>query len=327
MEFKQDISIVLSGAAGQGIQTIEFILTRLMKLSGFNVYATKEYMSRVRGGSNSTLIRVSSKPVTAFSEKIDILIPLQKNALQRLKKRITRETLILCDSDFCSGDAEVNILNVPIMETAVSSGNKIYSNTVAIGVVCGLFGLEPESLKSYLIKFFSGKPEKVIQENLTAAEKGIKLGSGLIEKNHIVIGIERDKTVADDILINGAEAIGFGSVAGGCNFISSYPMSPSTGVLVFLSQNAERFGIIAEQAEDEISAINMSLGASYAGARAMVTTSGGGFALMEEGVSLAGMIETPIVIHLAQRPGPATGLPTRTEQGDLNLVMFSGHGD
>jgi 2-oxoglutarate ferredoxin oxidoreductase subunit alpha len=133
--------------------------------------------------------------------------------------------------------------------------------------------------------------------------------------------------VAGQILINGAEAVGLGAIAGGCDFVSSYPMSPSTGVLVFLAQHGREFDLIAEQAEDEIAAVNMALGAWYAGARAMVTTSGGGFALMTEGVSLAGMIESPLVVHLAQRPGPATGLPTRTEQGDLDLALYAGHGE
>ncbi|MBN2254798.1 MAG: 2-oxoacid:acceptor oxidoreductase subunit alpha, partial [Deltaproteobacteria bacterium] len=121
--------------------------------------------------------------------------------------------------------------------------------------------------------------------------------------------------------------VGIGAIAGGCDFVASYPMSPSTAVLVFLAFHGDEFGIVVEQAEDEIAAMNMTLGAWYAGARALVTTSGGGFALMEEAVGLAGMIETPAVIHLAQRPGPATGLPTRTEQGDLQLAMYSGHGE
>ncbi|MFA6292417.1 MAG: hypothetical protein WC637_11575, partial [Victivallales bacterium] len=133
--------------------------------------------------------------------------------------------------------------------------------------------------------------------------------------------------VRKQILLNGAEAVGLGALAGGCNFVSSYPMSPSTGVLSFLAQNGSRFGIVVEQAEDEIAGINMAIGAWYAGARAMVTTSGGGFALMSEGLSLAGMLESPMVVHLAQRPGPATGLPTRTEQGDLELALYAGHGD
>jgi 2-oxoglutarate ferredoxin oxidoreductase subunit alpha len=143
----------------------------------------------------------------------------------------------------------------------------------------------------------------------------------------IRLDITSDAGVKDQILLSGGEAIGLGAIAGGCNFISSYPMSPSTPVLVFLAKNGSEFGIIAEQAEDEIAAMNMAIGAWYAGARAMVTTSGGGFALMVEGLSLAGMLESPMVIHLGQRPAPATGLPTRTEQADLELALYAGHGE
>ncbi|MGQ9472396.1 MAG: hypothetical protein ACUVR0_12025 [Candidatus Aminicenantales bacterium] len=128
-------------------------------------------------------------------------------------------------------------------------------------------------------------------------------------------------------MLSGSEAVALGALAGGCNFISSYPMSPSTGVLVSLANYSRFFDLVVEQAEDEISAINMALGAWYAGARAMVTTSGGGFALMVEALSLTGMIESPLVIHLGQRPGPATGLPTRTEQADLLFSLYSGHGE
>jgi len=143
----------------------------------------------------------------------------------------------------------------------------------------------------------------------------------------IKIDLKRDPKVNGHLLMNGAEAVALGALAAGCNFVSSYPMSPSTGVLTNLAGYSKDFDIIVEQAEDEISAMNMALGAWYAGARALVTTSGGGFALMTEALSLAGMIESPIVIHLAQRPGPATGLPTRTEQGDLLFALFSGHGE
>jgi 2-oxoglutarate ferredoxin oxidoreductase subunit alpha len=156
---------------------------------------------------------------------------------------------------------------------------------------------------------------------------GLEIGRRIKTDGLLDVSIAKDPTVRDELLVNGAEAIGTGAIAGGCNFISSYPMSPSTGVLVFLAKHAKDFDIVAEQAEDEIAAINMALGAWYAGARALVTTSGGGFALMTEGVSLSGMLESPLVVHLAQRPGPATGLPTRTEQGDLNLVLYAGHGE
>jgi len=191
----------------------------------------------------------------------------------------------------------------------------------------GLLGVDDSIVKTYIEKSFSNKGLEVVKANNDAIKRGYDLAKNVIDKENIVIKIDKDKTVADEIIVTGAEAVGMGAIAGGCNFISAYPMSPATGVLVFLAQNKEDFGIIVEQAEDEIAAINMALGAWYAGARAMTTTSGGGFALMCEGVSLAGMTESPMVIHVAQRPGPATGLPTRTEQGDLNLILYSGHGD
>ena len=156
---------------------------------------------------------------------------------------------------------------------------------------------------------------------------GMALGRQYKAGGLLVANIPKDPSIKDELLLNGAEAVATGAIAGGCNVITSYPMSPSTGVLVFLAQHAKEFDVLAEQAEDEIAAINMALGAWYAGGRGLVTTSGGGFALMVEGISLAGMMESPVVVHLAQRPGPATGLPTRTEQGDLNLVLYAGHGE
>ena len=327
---RKDLSIVLCGQAGQGIQTVEYLLTRIFKLSGYNVFATKEYMSRVRGGINSTEIRVSSGPVCAYVNRIDILIPLNKGAVGHVEKRISPKTIILAEKETIAEDFDQTrhkFIDVPFTKKASEIGNKIYSNVVAVGTVTGLFGIELQTVSEYVKKFFSSKADDVVQKNLAAVKEGFNLGVGLADSSKIKFDFNNDADIKNQILVNGAEAVALGAIAGGCNFISSYPMSPSTGVLVFLAKQAKDFGIIAEQAEDEIAAINMAIGAWYAGARAMVTTSGGGFALMTEGISLAGILESPIVIHLAQRPGPATGLPTRTEQADLELALYAGHGD
>ena len=326
----RDISIVLCGEAGHGIQTVEQILTRLLKLSGFHIFATKEYMSRVRGGSNSTEIRVSSRRVSALLDRIDILIPLSPAALGHLKGRISNETVILADGATIADREENNDLNwidIPFADIASEIGGKIYTNSISVGIIAGLFKVGADELDHYIEQFFSTGDTKIIEKNRSAAKKGYEIARELIGAEKIHIDISRNDDVTGEIIINGAEAVGIGAIAGGCNCIVSYPMSPSTAVLTFLSRNAKDFNLIAEQTEDEISAVNMALGAWYAGARAMVTTSGGGFALMEEAVGLAGMIESPMVIHVAQRPGPATGLPTRTEQGDLQLVLYSGHGE
>ncbi|MBW8039970.1 MAG: 2-oxoacid:acceptor oxidoreductase subunit alpha [Planctomycetes bacterium] len=325
-----DLSIVLCGQAGQGIQTVEYLLTRIFKLAGYNVFATKEYMSRIRGGTNSTEIRVSSEFVGASVNRIDILIPLDRGAVGHVEKRISPQTIILAEKETIADDFDQTrhkFIDVPFAKTASDIGNKIYSNVVAVGTIAGLFGVEWQTISKYVKQYFSAKPEDVVQSNITAAKEGFTLATGLINSSEIKIDIRNDTKVKGQILLSGAEAVALGAIAGGCNFISSYPMSPSTGVLVFLAGKAKDFGIITEQAEDEIAAINMAVGAWYAGARAMVTTSGGGFALMIEGLSLAGMLESPIVIHLAQRPGPATGLPTRTEQADLELALYAGHGE
>jgi len=326
----KSVSICLCGQAGQGIQTVEYLLTRIFKLAGFNVFATKEYMSRIRGGMNSTSIRISSGPVRAAASIIDILVPLNKGALQHVERNISDRTIILADKEMIDEDTKQTkhkIVDVPFTGTAAEIGDKIYSNVVAVGTIAGLFGVEPSMASKYVEKFFSAKSSDIVQKNLAALKKGFNFGAELIKSSKIKFEIAADKTVEDQVLLNGAEAVALGAIAGGCNFIASYPMSPSTGVLAFLAKHGKTFDIIAEQAEDEIAAINMGLGAWYAGARAMVTTSGGGFALMTEGVSLAGMLESPMVIHLAQRPGPATGLPTRTEQADLELALYAGHGE
>ncbi|MEQ8187181.1 MAG: 2-oxoacid:acceptor oxidoreductase subunit alpha [Candidatus Eremiobacterota bacterium] len=313
------LSIVICGQAGQGIQTIEDILSRAAKNSGYNVFATKEYMSRIRGGFNSTEIRISEKPVKAYTDIIDILIPVGNDNLDHLEKKITEKTLIIGEKI----STKHKFIEVPFVKIAAELGNKIYSNVIAAGMVAGILNIEEDLMFNYVTKYFSKYGEEIIEKNIEAVKKGYEIASTI----NIKISIEKNEAIKDHIIMTGTEAVALGAIAGGCNFISSYPMSPGTGVLTFLAKHYKDFGIIIDQAEDEIGAINMSAGAWCAGGRAMVTTSGGGFALMGEGLSLTGIMEIPMVIHIAQRPGPATGLPTRTVQGDLELALYSGHGD
>ncbi len=324
-----EISIVLCGEAGQGIQTVELALTRTLKFAGYNVYATKEYMSRVRGGANSTELRVSSNRVNAFVDRIDILITLNKGSASRQADRIAPETIVIGEKENIRGLEErlEHVHDVRFTQIAKDIGSTLYSNIVAAGVINGLLDVEPEILETFLKERFGKKEESIIKANIKAGKEGIKIGEELRKSGKVKIAIDRNKDIKGDMLLSGIEAVAMGAIAGGCNFVSFYPMSPSTGVAVFLAQHAREFGIIVEQVEDEIAGINMAIGAWYAGARGLATTSGGGFALMEEGLSLAGSLETPIVIHIAQRPGPATGLPTRTEQSDLELALYAGHGE
>ncbi len=329
-QIPEDVSIVLCGEAGQGIQTVEELLTRILKLSGYYVFATKEYMSRVRGGSNSTQIRVSNSPIQSPVSRIDILIPLDKEAVKHVSSYIDKKTIIIGDKERLETDRK--IVDVSFLKLAQEIGKAIYANIVAVGLLMGLLNGDIKVGKKYLSEYFTKKNKKeFIEDNIKALERGYKEAKRLIDAKYIRLEqfsyIKKSDKTNKHYLLNGAEAVGLGAIAGGCNFISSYPMSPSTGVLTFLAQHSHDFNIIVEQTEDEISAVNMAIGAWYAGARAMVTTSGGGFALMVEGLSLAGMLESPLVVHLSQRPGPATGLATRTEQGDLNFALYGGHGE
>jgi 2-oxoglutarate ferredoxin oxidoreductase subunit alpha len=318
----------------RGIQTVEELLTRLFKRTGYNLFSTKEYLSRVRGGSNSTSLRISSSGVRARLDRIDILFPLNRDALLHVAHRIADETIILGEKEALAGpneegtqDSAFDILDIPLSKIAKEIGGAIYSNIIAVGVIAALFNMQKEAIYNELERRFSSKGEAIVANNVRAVERGYEIGKDLADNGIVSINVEPKSDVVSDIVIGGGEAIGLGAIAGGCNFISSYPMTPSTSVLTFLAHHAKEFDIVVDQAEDEIAAMNMGIGAWYAGARAMVTTSGGGFDLMTEGLSLAGMLESPMVIHLGQRPGPATGLPTRTEQGDLELALYSGHGE
>ncbi len=325
--FSGDISIVLGGAAGQGVQTVEALLVQVLKREGYHVFATKEYMSRIRGGSNSTEIRVTSSRRSSFVKRIDLLFALDKDVLPHLEHRIGKNTIVLGERDKVCSVTTCPVVNIPFTQFANELGNPIYTSTVAVGVVLGMLSADKSIFLEYLRERFARKGDEVVMKNMEAAEKGYGFGHHLAYDAGIEIEIKRDETVKNELLLDGVSALGLGALSAGCNYISSYPMSPGTGLLTFLAEQSEKFGIVVDQTEDEIAAINQGLGAWYAGARAIVTTSGGGFSLMTEGVSLAGMIETPIVIHIGQRPGPATGLPTRTEQADLNLALYAGHGE
>jgi 2-oxoglutarate ferredoxin oxidoreductase subunit alpha len=328
LRFNEEVSIVLCGEAGQGIQTVEHILTQTLILSGYHVFSTEEYMSRIRGGSNSTMVRVSSNRVSAPVDRIDFLVPFSPGAVRHVQKRISSETILLGEKKNYGNEYQgERAIDVPLSQIAQEIGGPLYSNTVAVALLAGLLKVEKEVLNPYLRHHFAGKDETIVQKNLEAARRGYEVSDTLLRNGKIQIGLVKHNEVKDEILIDGVEALAMGAIAGGCNFLSFYPMSPSTAVAVLLAEHSKEFGIIVEQAEDEISAMNMGIGAWYAGARGLASTSGGGFALMVEGLSLAGMIESPMVVHIGQRPGPATGLPTRTEQGELLFALYSGHGE
>ncbi len=322
---KDIITIALSGEAGQGLQTVEDFLVKAIAQK-YYVFSTKDVMSRVRGGNNSVEIRVGSRPVEAYAEMIDILYLLNNHSYNRLRDRLTPSGQVFSDPNHLNEDdyraLEKRHLPLMITETAAQAGSVLYANMVLFGHIAGMLDLDIAYCLDMIADKFHNKSDKIQEGNKNAFFLGHTEGTTFQSLHDLT-----EQATSDTRILTGTDAIGIGALAGGCNFIAAYPMSPATGVLIYLSQKSNEFEVFVEQAEDEIAAINMTIGAWYAGARALTTTSGGGFALMEEGISLSGITETPCVTHIAQRPGPGTGLPTRTAQEDLNLAVYAGHGE
>ena len=320
-----DYSIKIGGEAGQGIQTIGDALASVFARSGYHVFTDQDYESRIRGGHNFYRIRLSDVPVRAPKKQLDILIALDKASVTLHQPEMREEGTIIYDSALLKESFDgPQFLDIPFIKLATDTGaSKIVANTVATGAVLGMLGFPLEPLFGILDIILRKKDDQTRQQNRLSAIAGRDYAARNCKRCSFTLrsaGLPK-------MLLPGSDAIGFGALAGGCQFYSAYPMTPSTGIMTYIGGKAKDYGVVVEQAEDEIAAINMALGASYAGVRSMTGTSGGGFALMVEGLSLAAMTETPIVIALAQRPGPATGLPTRTEQADLFFALYAGHGE
>lgn len=311
-----DINVLIGGAAGQGMETISSILERILHRKGYFVFSNKDYMSRIRGGHNFNQVRISDKKLYSHKNDVDFILALNRETIEIHRERLVYGGKIICDSKL--GIRDEDVISLPMEDIAVEMGNGRASGVVALGALFKIFNLDKSHMHDVLKIYFTGE---ILEINIKAAEKGYELSQGLINLKI------PENNIVPRILINGNESIALGALAAGCSFYSAYPMTPSTSIMNFLAAKQKDAGIIVEQAEDEIAAINMALGAAYAGARAMTGTSGGGFSLMVEGLSLAGMTETPIVIVNSQRPGPATGFPTRTEQGDLSFILTAGHGE
>ena len=307
-----DFSILIGGAAGQGLDTSAQILEFILKRCGYNVFTYRDYMSRVRGGHNFTQIRFSDEEINSFTEKVDIVLALNEETILLHKDRVKEGGVVICDEDICHDD---RVLSFPFREIIKKIKNQKVYNTIGLGVILKYFNIPMDIAEGVIKKLFK---QRAFEDNLLALKEGYNLIDGKYE-----LKLKEDRK----IIINGNKALALGAIAAGCKFYCGYPMTPSTSILSYLSSISNEMGIMVDQVEDEIAALNMALGASYAGVRSMTGSSGGGFALMVEALSFAGIVEIPAVVVDAQRSGPATGLSTRTEQGDLRFVIHAGHGE
>ncbi|SMC96452.1 2-oxoglutarate ferredoxin oxidoreductase subunit alpha [Desulfocicer vacuolatum DSM 3385] len=311
-----DITVKIGGEAGQGIQTIGTLLSQVCHGAGLFIFSVDDFESRIRGGHSFNLLRISDEPVKAPGNGLDILVALDQRTLSLNRDNLAQDAMVILNSDTDVGFKE-NILSIPLKGLAKEAGGAITANTVAAGAILSILGAPYKILENLLKNRFAAKGEKIINLNTTAAKKGYG-AAGEIRFSKKFSWTPQDTGA---VIINGSRAIAMGALASDCRFFSFYPMSPATGIMTSVVPFMDKLPIVMEQAEDEIAAVNMAIGASFAGVRSLTATSGGGFCLMTEGLGLAAISETPLVIVNAQRPGPATGLPTRTAQADLLFVL------
>ncbi|MCJ7806838.1 MAG: 2-oxoacid:acceptor oxidoreductase subunit alpha [Clostridia bacterium] len=319
-----EINILVGGAAGQGMDTVMNLFGKALVREGYGIIYTKDYMSRVRGGHNFSRLRIGSGALWTTIESIDIMVALNEETYLIHHEQLLPSGRIIYDPLlFQLPDHETRGVPVELRSLAEKAGGAVMANTVAVGALLVLIDLSTGMVEGLIHESFAGKAG-VADQNSKALKAGAEVASKYCSTCFTLPPVNEKKK---RLFIDGNQVLGMSALASGCRFLSAYPMTPSTGIMNYLAAKSRSHPVVVEQAEDEIAAVNMALGAAYAGVRALTVTSGGGFSLMAEGLSLAGMTETPLVLIVAMRPGPATGLPTRTEQGDLNFVLHAGHGE
>lgn len=307
----------IGGPAGLGIMTAGPMFAKVLKAGGYHVHGYPEYPSLVRGGYNCYQIAFGEAEVSAPYKRADIYVALSEAGFQR--EKFDKNTFVIGDFKNLKniGEQQFNKIDVPFADIVKELGGpEIMRNSVALGAAAALIGLKFELIEEQLKSTYK---EKVANMNIDAARKGYEAVSVRF-KNECKIS---SSNLASALYISGNEAVSVGALEGGLTFFSTYPMTPASSILHYLAKCTRDYGLVVKHAEDEIAGINMAIGASFAGARAMTGTAGGGFSLMTEALGLAAMTEVPMVFAVSQRPGPATGMATWTEQGDLRFIMHA----
>ena len=319
-------AIGIGGAAGQGVATPGDIFAKIFSRRGLHLNAYNAYQSIIRGGHTFLTIRTGPEKVTNMGDRVDLLIPLNQDAMDRHLGLITGGAACLYNSDTINpglAATGVQLCPLPVSKLADVTRNKVAQNTLAVGAGLSMMGIGFQALEQVLIEQFKKKGEAVVSENISIARAGYDYATS----NFQPFAWPLPMTANRYAVMSGNIAMAMGGAAAGVKFYCAYPMSPSTGVLHWMAAHARKAGIMVRQVEDEIGVVNMAIGAAHAGVRSMCATSGGGFALMSEGLGLSAMMETPVVVIDCQRAGPSTGVPTKTEQGDLWQMLGAGFGD
>ena len=324
-----EIAVRFGGEAGDGIASIGETVARCYSRMGLHVFAFNAYQSVIRGGHVWYQARASDGRPRSQGDSADILYAMHRDSVDIHASSLRPGGTVIYDPDkFSIASSElpagVTPLGVPTLALARKfTSQSILQNAVGTGAAAFVAGIPLDLLQEVLRDSFGGKAGQVVDWNLGASAEGYRFAEGHASVHAHALS----RRGAPKLLMSGNEAIALGAAAAGCKFLSQYPMTPASSIMHWMAAHSTQLGVVVKQAEDELAAVNMAIGASFAGVRSMTATSGGGFSLMVEGIGMAGMTETPLVVVDAQRAGPSTGLPTKTEQGDLNLMLGAGQGE
>jgi 2-oxoglutarate ferredoxin oxidoreductase subunit alpha len=326
----RDLIVRIGGEAGMGLESSGAGFSKALTRGGLYVFGLPDYYSRVRGGHNFFSIRIAREPLYSHAESVHLLLALDMETIRRHVDTVVEGGAVVHDEKEDVPEelhrSGVSFFPVPLTEIAKEQGGReVMRNTVILGVAAGLIGFDATHMESVIRDNFARKGQDVVDANLRVVEAGVQASQPL--QADFPFHMEAVPDAPPRMILNGNQAFALGALAGGCRFVAAYPMTPGSPVLHSFAAYAKDYEVAIKHAEDEIAALNMAIGAAYMGARAMCPTSGGGFALMVEATGLAGITETPVVIYEAQRPGPATGMPTRTEQGDLLFLLHASQGE
>jgi len=325
-----ELRIKIGGAAGLGIKAAGQTLARSFVAAGLEVFDLSEYPSLIRGGHNTYTLRVSQRPISSHVETVDVLIALDRETVDAHLDEVIQGGAVIFDPAVTSTDGwlpsrRVRPVPVPLAKFAKEAGGPIMANTVALGAALALVHFPLMFLVDSLREQFAHKKPEITEQNVAAASVGYAYVTKLA--GDFWMGVEPLPGQPKRLLLDGNEAIGLGALAAGIGFYAAYPMTPASSILHFMAAHERAAGVVVKHTEDEIAAINMVIGASFTGTRAMCATAGGGFALMVEAFGMAGVSESAVVVGVLTRPGPATGLPTWTEQSDLRYVIHASQGE
>jgi 2-oxoglutarate ferredoxin oxidoreductase subunit alpha len=323
------LSWKIGGQQGEGVESTDKIFSTALNRLGYYLYGYRHFSSRIKGGHTNNKIRISTKPIRAISDDLDILVAFDQETIDLNAHELRENGVIVADAKFnpvVPEGIKARLFPVPITAIAEDLGTSLFKNMAASGASWALLGLPLEVFNKAVEEEFGRKGAAVVEKNIEAVRKAAEF---ILEQNGGPM-LEFQLEPSDGkqkLFMIGNDAIGLGALTGGCRFMPAYPITPASEIMEYLIKTLPKFGGTVIQTEDEIAAVTMAIGGSYGGVRTMTASAGPGLSLMMEAIGLAGMTETPVVIVDTQRGGPSTGLPTKQEQSDLNAMIYGTHGE